>query len=126
MEIAAPSNPSRPLLKRATEQFLEAWRVGCKSFLAWQYDEVLSKRASPEVLADHRATLKWWLWVTRMLHAQILHPEYPARQYLPEVEGKLGQLEKSWEMVHNPMSDEEANRILGQAFPDESRAGSFG
>ena len=121
MEIVVPSSSSRPFLKRATEQFIEAWRAGCKAFLAWQYDEILSKRPSPEVLADHRDTLKWLLWATRMLHAQILHPDYPARQYLPEVEGKLGQLEKSWEMIHNPMSDEEADRILSQAFPDESR-----
>ncbi|PYT03221.1 MAG: hypothetical protein DMF60_19050, partial [Acidobacteria bacterium] len=65
-------------------------------------------------------------WATRMLHAQILHPDYPSRENLSEVEGKLGQLEKSWEMIHNPMSDEEADLILNQAFPGESRTGSIG
>jgi len=126
METVVPGSSSRPFLTRATEQFIEAWRVGCKAFLAWQYDEIISKRPSPEVLADHRDTLKWLLWATRMLHAQILHPDYPARQYLPEVEGKLGQLEKSWEMIHNPMSEAEADHILNQAFPGESRTRSVG
>jgi hypothetical protein len=40
------------------------------------------------------------------------------------VAGKLRQLEKSWEMIQNPMSDAEADAILRQAFPDEPGTGN--
>ncbi len=40
------------------------------------------------------------------------------------VAGELRQLEESWEMIHNPMSDAEAEAILQKAFPDESGVGS--
>jgi len=40
------------------------------------------------------------------------NPDYPAREFRAEVDGKVRQLEETWDMIHNPMSDEEANAIL--------------
>ena len=39
-----------------------------------------------------------------------------------EVRGRLGQLENSWEMLNNPVSEAEADRVLAAVFPDEPRA----
>src|SRR5947208_6432596 len=60
----------------------------------------------------------------RSFRAQVSDPDFPLRQFAPEVAGKLRQLEKSWEMIQNPMSETEAEAILRQAFPDEPGTGS--
>jgi hypothetical protein len=60
----------------------------------------------------------------RSLHSQVCDPDFSDRHSGVEVGGKLRQLEKSWDMIQCPMSDPEAEAILQQAFPDESRTGS--
>jgi len=69
-------------------------------------------------------TLKLMLRLGRSFHAQVSDPDFPLRLFATEVAGKLHQLEKSWEMIQDPMKDSEADAILQQAFPDEPRTGS--
>ncbi len=126
MEIALPTRSSDSLLAGFTEKLVAAWREASNAFLLWQYREVLSRKPSPETLAEHRQTLKWLLKLTRVLHVEVADAGPPISRFLPEVTGKMHQLESAWEMIHNPMSDEEADAILRNVFPDEPRAGSPG
>ena len=126
MEIALPNVSSEPVLAGFTEKVLAAWREAANTFLVWQYREVLSRRPSPETLAEHRQTLKWLLKLTRVLHIEVADAGPPVSRFLPELTGKMHQLESAWDMIHNPVSDEEANAILRRVFPDEPRSGSAG
>jgi len=124
VEIAIPSIAGKPLLSAIARQPLESWCQSVNKFLQWQYKEVISKKPSPEILDEHRETLKLLLRATLRLHAEVADPDYPLRQFLPEVSGKLHQLEHSWRMIHQPMQDEEADAILQKVFPDAPRARS--
>src|SRR5262249_4997364 len=105
-------------------KLLDAWIEDCNEFLDWQRRELIQRKPSAETLVEHRNTLKLMLRLGRSFHAQVSDPDFPLPDAAREVSGKLVQLEKSWEMIHNPMSDAEADAILEQAFPDESRTGS--
>lgn len=107
-----------------TRKLVEDWVNACNDFLRWQRREVIERRPSPEKLSEHRVALKVMLRLGRSLHAHVCDPDFPLRQCIPEVDGKLRQLEESWEMIHNPMSDAEADAVLQQAFPDEPGTGS--
>ena len=85
---------------------------------------MIDRKPSPAKLSDHRDTLKLLLRLGRSFHAQVSDPDFPQRQFTLEVAGKLRQLEMSWEMIHNPMKDTDADAVLEQAFPDEPGTGS--
>ena len=106
-----------------TRKLVADWVNACNDFLQWQRREVIETKPSPEKLAEHRDALKVMLRLGRSLHAQVSDPDFPLRQSVPEVGGKLRQLEKSWEMIHQPMSDREADAVLQKAFPDEPGTG---
>src|SRR5437867_4131279 len=102
--------PSSPILKaRFAPKLLNAWVDACNEFLQWQRKEIIQKKPTAETLAEHRDTLKLMLRLGRSFHAQVSDPDFPLADAAREVSGKLRQLEKSWEMVHNPMSDAEAD-----------------
>jgi hypothetical protein len=106
------------------EDLVQTWVAGCNNFLQWQRNEIIERRPSPQTLTEHRETLKLMLRLGKSFHAQVSDPDFPLPQASIEVAGKLRQLEKSWEMIHNPMTDADADDILLKAFPDESRTGT--
>jgi hypothetical protein len=63
-------------------------------------------------------TLRALLIAGRALYTLTSDPEF-LNSLARDVRGRLGQLENPWEMLENPISEAEADRILAQAFPDE-------
>jgi len=124
METAVPIAEPGFVSASFTHKLVQAWVNSCNDFLQWQRREVIEQKPSPEKLAEHRNTLKLMLRLGRSFYAQVSDPDFPVRQCAPEVAGKLHQLEKSWEMIQNPMNDAEADAFLQQAFPDEPRTGN--
>ncbi len=125
MEIATPVTQPGFVSTGFTGKLIQAWVSSCNDFLQWQRRELIEQKPSPEKLFEHRNTLKLMLRLGRSFHAQVSDPDFPLRQFAPEVAGKLRQLEKSWDMIHNPMKDSEAGAILQQAFPDGPGTGSL-
>ena len=124
METATPTTEAESISTGLTRKLVEDWVKSSNEFLQWQRHEVIERRPTPEKLAEHRDTLKLMLRLGRSLHAQVSDPDFSLQQCAREVGGKLRQLEKSWEMIHNPMTDREADAVLREAFPDEPGTGS--
>ena len=125
MEIVLPLVEPGYVSTGFPRKLVQAWVNSCNDFLQWQRREVIEHKPSPEKLSEHRETLKLMLRLGHSFHAQVSDPDFPQRQLGPEVAGKLRQLEKSWEMIQNPMKDADADAILEQAFPDEPGTGSL-
>ena len=53
------------------------------------------------------------------MYGTVADPDYPDRWIADELAGRLHQLRESWELVHSPMSDPEADQLLQQVFPNE-------
>ena len=96
---------------------VQRWSSACQRFLEWQRREVLQARPSAEMLAQHRTALKWLLRGTQAMYGTVADPDYPDRWIAAELEGRLFQLRESWELVHNPLPDPEADDVLKQVFP---------
>ena len=104
---------------------VQFWTNSCNRFLAWQREYVIGRKPTPRILKMHRHHLALMLHLGRIVHAELADPDptaVPAR----EMAGKIGQLEKSWQIVHNPLPDAEADAILKAAFPDERGTGTAG
>ncbi|MBI2949225.1 MAG: hypothetical protein HYY23_16410 [Verrucomicrobia bacterium] len=106
----------------ATQTLLRAWVASCNEFRQRERREIIEQPPSPQRLAEYREELKWMIRAARALLNLVSDPDFPAKQFVTEISGKLLQLEDSWQSLNNPMSDAEADTILQKAFPDEARA----
>ncbi len=124
MEVAIPTVLAGDFASQFLRGWLQAWVNACNHFRQWERKEVIKKRPSPETMAQHKKFVTIFIRSAHILQALMDDSDYPAREFLPEIQGKLLQLEDSREMIHNPISEEEADHILKEVFPDEPRAGS--
>ena len=115
LEAEAP----RPL---SPEELFEFWFRHSNEFMAWQQQNLILREPTREELAKHSKRLDLMLGLT-------LHVYSVASQSMPEklstIRGRLWQLEDSRELVHNPISREQADAILKQVFPDEPETPPF-
>jgi hypothetical protein len=121
---AATVSADRPVETSLTEELLAVWVDAVNQFRQRERHEIIEREPSPERLDRHRAELKMMLRSTRMLLNLAQDPDYPARRFIPELSGKLRQLEASWESLNNPMTEVEADALLRRVFPNASGAGS--
>jgi hypothetical protein len=98
------------------EELFDFWLQHSNDFMAWQHGKFILREPTAEELKEHSKLLDLMLGLT-------LHVYSVASRSMPDklgaIRGRLWQLEDSRELVHNPMSHEEADAILKQAFPDE-------
>jgi hypothetical protein len=109
LETEAP----RPL---SAEELFEFWLRHSNEFMAWQQQNLILREPTPEELAEHSKRLELMLGLTLHVYSVASH-SMPEK--LSTIRGRLWQLEDSRELVHNPMSHQEADAILKEVFPDE-------
>ncbi len=114
MSAAALENETeRPL---SAEELFDFWLRRSNEFMAWQERRFVLREASARELCEHSQQLDLMLGLT-------LHVYSMASRSMPEklstIRGRLWQLEDSRELVHNPVSDQEAEATLDQVFLDE-------
>lgn len=107
-------------------QLVDRWAEAVEQFRQWEDQEVLRKDPSPRDLARHRHESAWIIRATRHLQDMAMDPEFPVRERADEIAGRLAQLEATYMEIHDPMTDEQADEILRQAFPDASGTGKPG
>jgi len=107
----------------AARKIVEAWAEAVDAFRKWQRNEILQKDPTHAQLAEHKKALTWILRWTRMMQSLVQDAEFPAREFAAEVSGRLMQLEESYSLIHDPLTDAEADSVLREAFPDESNPG---
>jgi len=78
---------------------------------------MLPRQPSRSELAENRRRMKLFLRMTRLLHTEVADPDFPDRSLADELAIRLRQMEDLWETIHNPMPDDEADKILSEAFP---------
>jgi len=99
-------------------EWVQSWVKACDHFRIWEREELILKRPSPEIVAEHGRRIKSFIWSARLLQAMMSDPDYPLREFRREVDGKLLQLEATLRMIHDPMPDAESDTVLKAAFWD--------
>jgi hypothetical protein len=112
---AIPSDATASTLK-----LVETWITSCNEFRQRERHDITEQVPSPKRLAHYREELKWMIRGARALLNLVSDPDFPEREFVPEISGKLLQLEDSWKSLNNPMTDAAADAILQKAFPHEA------
>lgn len=96
----------------------QEWCEMCDEFKEVTRQTMLARQPSGSELEQHRRGLKMFLRMTRLLHAEVADPDFPDRSLASELAIRLRQMEELWETIHNPMPDDEADKLLRMAFPE--------
>jgi hypothetical protein len=92
------------------------------AFIKWERENILTPVVSPADREKHRRGLLCLLRAIRFLHSMVADPDYPDHLIRERLEVELWRLDESWQAIYEPMTDAEADKLLGEVFPDERRA----
>src|SRR6267142_4262980 len=110
-------------LRNFTISIIANWQKLVEGFRDWERQELIEKEPSSKNLERHRKEAAFIIRNTHWLLSLVSDPESPAKECAPDIRGSLRQLEETFDMIHNPMPDAEAESLIQKFFPDESRSG---
>lgn len=93
------------------------WSGLCQDLFNQERRHMIEKEPKKEDLDVHRTVCRLLILIGTALENSILDMPVQERVKM-ELKGRLGQLETSWSQFQNPMSEEEADRILKKVFPE--------
>lgn len=106
-----------PGVDRIATDYVARWLEQCRSFLGWHRELLIRRTQTPDVLEGSDRLHPWMIRATRLMHCQLLDPEFAHPDLARGVEATLWQLEEAWAQTHNPMSDNEADTLIASVFP---------
>jgi hypothetical protein len=121
MEQATGPDPATGVLNGIREfahNQVEEWSQQCARFRQWEKEELLHKEPSEQTLSRHARILKFFLKNTEALIATAADDEVYDDKLRERLSIIHERLIDSGEMFHSTMTDEEANRLLAEVFPD--------
>jgi len=115
--------PGSDTAKLLSEQLVELWMKATDEFRRYQRKYIIEREPSPEELKTHVHDLRLMIRLALMMQREVSDPDFGAKGLLPEVEGRLHQLQHVLDMLECPMTDAEADAILAAVFPDAPATG---
>jgi hypothetical protein len=110
-------------LRNFTVSIIANWQKLVEGFREWERKELIEKDPSTEDVERHRKEAAFIIRNTHWLLSLVSDPESPAKECAREILGRLRQLEETFEMIHNPMPDAEADALIQKYFSNEPRSG---
>lgn len=117
--------PGAPSLLEVTREYVGKVCAACDALQRWEREQLLEKPLSPEESQMHRNALKGLIRAVRVIDALVSDPDFPDPSLHSQLEFEIWRLNQSWEYLNNPMSDDEAGRILRAAFPEDPLTGKL-
>src|SRR5437879_12659736 len=87
-----PVNPLKGVENWA-RQHTQQWCALCDEFKELTRQTMLARRPSDAELEQHRRSIKLFLRMTRLLHAEVADPDFPDRALAAGLAIRLGQME---------------------------------
>ena len=116
LEVSQETSEGFSVLQAARDE-VSRWSDLCQKFLDWQKREILvASELSENRIEQHRTQLKWLLRFGRAIYLTASDPDYPDKQLNGELNGRLIQLQHSWQIVHEHLPQSE--QLLEELFPE--------
>jgi len=109
----------QPTLPAVTGLLAEQTRemVGKTSaFRRWTREHLLLREPSAAELEQHDQVCKWLIRLLRLAQMALDEPDFPDKSLADEVAFAIRGLKSDWEMLHNPMLEAEARKLIPDLF----------
>ena len=111
--VSKPRGAPLPFSKAAEE-----WSRCINVLNRWEEEHLLVDQPSPEKLAQHKKIVERLMFFGQLCVFIGSHPEFDDPDSAGMVFAKQQVLRDKLRMFHNPMTQEEADRILKEVFPE--------
>ncbi|HXI72992.1 MAG TPA: hypothetical protein VNN22_21845 [Verrucomicrobiae bacterium] len=85
-------------------------------FRRWTREHLLQREPSPAELQQHAQICKWLIRLLRLEQMALDEPDFPDKSLAEEVAFAIRGLKSDWEMLHNPMPEAEAGKLIPDLF----------
>jgi hypothetical protein len=112
-------------MERLLAEQVRLFCAKCDPLIERGYREIIRGTPTAAVLERHRRELQWALRSARLYSRLTTTQDFSDRSLAELLAVKLRQLEEHWKYIHEPPSQQEAQKLqdmIRKAFPDESPA----
>jgi hypothetical protein len=122
MEMAIASNQIpdiRPGMRSMVRRQVHEWFNCLDEILDMHRANFVFREPSAKDLAQHKTTIKWAIRSSQVLNIMVADPDSSEPDLAAGLQVRLRQLQDAYGTFHDTtLSDEEAGKILKQAFPE--------
>jgi hypothetical protein len=108
----------REKLHEASRRNLETTLGACDVFRAWHRQNFVERNPTLEQKAEHAVNIRILLMMLRWMQSAVDDPAMQLREFKDRIDATVNLLDDCWLYVNNPLSDEEADRLIKQHFPE--------
>src|SRR5258705_6653868 len=96
----------------------EQWSASLKDLNRWENEHLLVDKPAPERLAQHKKIVERLMFFGQICAQVTSHPDFDDSETAEMVFATQQVLRDKLRMFNNPMSQEDADRILKEVFPE--------
>ncbi len=97
---------------------VEEWSRCRQELTRWEDEHLLVENPPPENLAEHKRMLERLMFFGQIFTFVTSQPDFPDIELAELVHANQFIFREKFQMFHNPMSREQAERILQEFFPE--------
>jgi hypothetical protein len=97
---------------------IEEWSRWRQELTRWEDENLRGENPSPIKLEEHRKMLERLIFFGQIFGFVTSHADFPDTELAEMVHANQFTLREKFQMFHNPMSREEADKILKEVFPE--------
>ena len=108
-----------PTLPAVIGMFVEQMQqilAKANGFRRWTRENLIRREPDAAVFNQHDQVCKWMLRLLRLIQLALAEPDFPDRSLAEEVAFTIRRLTEDWEMLHNPMPEAEARKLIPDLF----------
>jgi hypothetical protein len=109
----------RPTLPAVTQLLTTQTReivASANGFRQWTREHLMIREPSLTDVKQHDQVCKWFIRLLRWVQLALTEPDFPDKSLAEEVSFVIRRLTEDWEMIHNPMSEAEARKLIPDLF----------
>jgi|SRR5665213_6230 len=109
----------QPTLPAVTRLLVEQTRemvAKANAFRSWTREHLLLREPGVAALKQHDEVCKWLIRLLRLEQLALAEPDFPDKSLAEEVAFAIRRLTEDWEMLHNPMPEAEARKLIPDLF----------
>jgi hypothetical protein len=109
----------RPTLPAVTQLLANQTReivASANGFRKWTREHLLVRERGLADIKQHDQVCKWFIRLLRWGQLALTEPDFPDESLAEEVSFLIRRLTEDWEMIHNPMPEAEARKLIPDLF----------
>jgi hypothetical protein len=90
--------------------------ASANGFRRWMREHLLLREPDLVEVKQHDQVCKWFIRILRLEQLALAEPDFPDKSLAEEVAYLIRRLTEDWEMIHQPLAEAEAQKLIPDLF----------